>query len=103
MIGFSAQCYQLVSKIPKGKISTYKEIGLTLNTKAYRSIGRIMAKNPHLIDVPCHRVVKTDGYIGGYALGMMKKIELLQDEGLIIKNNRIVNYKNYMFYFIAKH
>jgi hypothetical protein len=34
---------------------------------------------------------------------MMKKIELLQDEGLIIKNNRIVNYKNYMFYFIAKH
>jgi len=102
-MGFRTQCYQLVSKIPKGKISTYKEIGLALNTKAYRSIGGIMAKNPNLIAVPCHRVIKSDGGVGGYALGVNKKIKLLQGEGLIIENNRISDYKNCMFSFIVKH
>ena len=61
---------------PKGKISTYKQIANRLNTKAYRAVGNAMAKNPNPIIVPCHRVIKSDGHIGGYALGIKKKIRI---------------------------
>ena len=73
-MNFNQKCYELLSKIPKGKISTYKQIANILNTKAYRAVGNAMAKNPNPIIVPCHRVIKSDGHIGGYTLGIKKKI-----------------------------
>ena len=75
-MNFNDKCYNLITQIPKGKISTYKEIAKALNTKAYRAVGNAMAKNPNLIFVPCHRVIRSDGSIGGYALGINKKINL---------------------------
>ena len=65
-MNFNQQCYKLLSQIPKGKISTYKEIAKALNTKAYRAVGNAMAKNPNPIIVPCHRVINNNGLIGGY-------------------------------------
>ena len=52
-----------------------------------------MAKNHKLISVPCHRVIRSDGSLAGYALGINKKIQLLNAEGVIIKNNQVVDYK----------
>ena len=60
-MNFNDRCLELLSKIPSGKVTTYKEIAKVLNTKAYRAVGKAMAKNKNLIDVPCHRVVKSDG------------------------------------------
>ena len=51
-------------------ITTYAEIANSLNSNAYRAVGNAMAKNPKLISVPCHRVIKSDGSLGGYALGI---------------------------------
>ena len=67
---FNQRCYELLSQIPKGKIVTYKQIANTLNTKAYRAVGNAMANNPNPITVPCHRVIKSNGLIGGYAFGV---------------------------------
>ena len=96
---FNNRCYKIVSCIPKGKISTYGEIARVLGTKAYQAVGNAMAKNPNLISVPCHRVIKSDGSIGGYALGASKKITLLKKEGIIIKNGNVSNFKNLIHQF----
>ena len=79
---FNKRCYQKLALIPKGMISTYAEIAKSLNSSAYRAVGNAMAKNPHPIDVPCHRIIKSDGTLGGYALGISKKIQLLKKEGI---------------------
>jgi methylated-DNA-[protein]-cysteine S-methyltransferase len=98
-MNFNQQCYELLSKIPKGKISTYKQIAKTLNTKAYRAVGNAMANNPNPIIVPSHRVIKSNGLIGGYVLGIKKKISILKNEGITIKKGEIVNYKKYIHLF----
>ncbi len=96
---FYEKCYKLLTQIPKGKVTSYKELANTLDTKAYRAVGTAMAKNPNPIVVPCHRVVKQDGSIGNYALGINKKIELLQQEGLEIKEGKIVFTDKNFHYF----
>ena len=96
---FNKRCYQKLALIPKGMISTYAEIAKSLNSKAYRAVGNAMAKNPHPIAVPCHRIIKSDGTLGGYALGISKKIQLLKKEGLKIKNNKVVDFESKLFRF----
>ena len=96
---FNQRCYELLSQIPKGKIVTYKQIANTLNTKAYRAVGNAMANNPNPITVPCHRVIKSNGLIGGYVFGTKKKINLLEDEGIIIKKDKIVDLKKHIHLF----
>jgi methylated-DNA-[protein]-cysteine S-methyltransferase len=75
---------ELLRQIPKGKVTTYREIAQVLDSQAYRAVGRAMAKNRDLVVVPCHRVVCSDGKVGGYANGINQKIELLEREGIPI-------------------
>ena len=86
---FSKKCYSLLKKVPEGKVTTYKSIAEKLNTKAYRAVGSAMNKNPNPIKVPCHRVINSNGKLGGYAKGIKQKIKLLKQEGIEIKNNKI--------------
>jgi methylated-DNA-[protein]-cysteine S-methyltransferase len=79
----SEDVYNILLTIPAGMVSTYGDIARALgNPLASRRIGRILNKNPNPVVVPCHRVVKSDGKIGGYALGINKKKGLLENEGL---------------------
>ncbi|WP_040725596.1 MGMT family protein [Thiomicrorhabdus sp. Kp2] len=96
---FNEQCYALLSLIPKGKVTTYKAIAEALETKAYQAVGNAMAANPNPIKVPCHRVVNSNGAIGNYAFGVDKKIELLQSEGVIIQNGKVMDFKAHFFDF----
>ena len=99
---FNKKCYEKISLIPRGMITTYSEIANSLNSNAYRAVGNAMAKNPNLISVPCHRVIRSDGSLGGYALGIDKKIQLLNTEGIIVKNNQVVDYKKKCIFFLNK-
>jgi len=75
--------YDILSRLPEGKVTTYGDIAQALGLPgASRAIGRILNKNPNPIIVPCHRVVMSDGNIGGYAFGKARKKELLKKEGL---------------------
>ena len=96
---FNKRCYQKLVLIPKGMISTYAEIAKSLDSKAYRAVGNAMANNPHPISVPCHRIIRSDGSLGGYALGINKKIDLLQKEGILIKKDKVLNYKKIIHSF----
>lgn len=93
----SQKVYDLLSKIPKGKVTTYGEIARKLKTKAYRGIGQIVGANPNAPKVPCHRVVRSDGGISGYAFGVDKKIALLKSEGITVKNGKIVEFADKFF------
>jgi len=97
---FDARCYELLKQIPKGRVTTYKLMAEALGTKAYRAVGNALAKNPELVMVPCHRVVKSDGRIGGYALGEKKKIELLESEGIRIENGRVAELAALLYRFV---
>lgn len=80
---FRNRVLEIVRKIPKGKTLTYKEVADKAgNPKAYRAVGNIMNKNRDPL-VPCHRVIRSDGKIGGYAFGKEKKKEILKKEGYI--------------------
>jgi methylated-DNA-[protein]-cysteine S-methyltransferase len=96
---FNKKCYEKLSLIPRGMITTYAEIANSLDSNAYRAVGNAMANNPKPISVPCHRVIRSDGSLGGYALGINKKIQLLNKEGIIIKNNQVIDYKNKLYRF----
>jgi len=82
--------YEIVKKIPKGKVLNYKQVAqLTGFPRAWRAVGNILNKNPDPKTIPCHRVIRSDGKIGGYKNGVKKKIALLKKEGLKIKKRRL--------------
>lgn len=99
---FNQQCYALLRLIPKGKVVTYGDIAHALNTKAYQAVGNAMGANPNPIIVPCHRVIKGNGEVGNYALGIDKKIELLRKEGIKIEDGKIIDFKTVRFKFEAE-
>ena len=78
------QVWEEIKKIPKGSVKTYKEIASILgNPNSSRAVANACAKNPLIIEIPCHRVIRSDGYLGGYSGegGIQKKSELLIEEG----------------------
>ena len=98
----SNKCYLLLQKIPEGKVTTYKALAAALGTKSSRAIGQIMKKNPKPYVWPCHRVVMSDGKLGGYVFGKDKKIELLQSEGVTVTKGKITDFKD-KFILISAH
>lgn len=96
---FKERVLKLTKKIPKGKVTTYRELARKVNTKAYRAVGQALRCNDKPIIVPCHRVVKSTGELGGYA-GIMnnkKKAKLLRKEGIKIKDNKIIDFEKVLF------
>jgi O-6-methylguanine DNA methyltransferase len=95
----SSDVYDLLLKIPAGKVSTYGDLARALgNPSASRAIGRILGENPNPIQVPCHRVVMSNGRVGGYAYGSTKKRQLLENEGVSFINGTVRNFSNIRVY-----
>ena len=92
--------YKKLLQVPSGYVTTYGELAKAINLKnGQRIVGQIMKKNPFPVIVPCHRVVKSDGNVGGYAYGTAIKKNMLTREGLKINNNKILDFKNNLFQF----
>ncbi|MFH1072799.1 MAG: MGMT family protein [Nanoarchaeota archaeon] len=96
---FNERCYALLRKVPKGKVTTYKDLAHALGTRAYRAVGQAMHTNPYAPEVPCHRVVKSDGTVGGFASGTKEKIRMLEKEGIRIRNNSIEDFDKILYSF----
>jgi methylated-DNA-[protein]-cysteine S-methyltransferase len=98
-MSFQDKILQKCKLIPKGKVSTYKEIAKAIKTKAYRAVGTALKNNKDLIIVPCHRVVNSDGKVSSYKgkKNSREKIKLLKKEGIKIKNNKIVDFEKKLF------
>tara|TARA_E500000075_G_scaffold130667_1_gene139917 strand:+ start:920 stop:1210 length:291 start_codon:yes stop_codon:yes gene_type:complete len=80
---FQKKVWKEILKIPKGQTRTYKDIALSIGSpKSYRAVANACGKNPLPVTIPCHRVIKSDGSIGGYSAkgGVKKKKILLSGE-----------------------
>ena len=92
--------YKKLLQVPSGKITTYGELSRAIGLKnGQRVIGRVMKNNPFPVIVPCHRVVKSNREIGGYAFGVDIKRNMLTKEGICIKNDKIENFEKSFFRF----
>ena len=95
---FKAHVYRLCKQISKGKVSTYKELAKALNSKAYHVIGQILHNN-YNSTIPCHRIVNSNGELGGFNKGLKAKIGLFKKGGVVVKRGKIVDFKNIRCYF----
>ena len=80
---FTDKVYAIVKRIPKGSVLTYQEVARRAGSpKAFRAVGNILNKN-YKAEIPCHRVVRGDGSVGGYNRGSARKKKLLAQEGAL--------------------
>jgi O-6-methylguanine DNA methyltransferase len=90
MTSFEEKVLEAVRRIPKGKVTTYKRIAAAIGKpNASRAVGAALRKNPQLEIIPCHRVVKSNGELGGYAAGVFAKKKILLREGVLIKKDKV--------------
>jgi len=95
---FQSLCYKALVKVPRGKVTTYSGLATIIGRpKAHRAVGTAMNKNPFAPEVPCHRVVKSNGDLGGFGGGPKLKIKRLQEEGVKVHNNKIVNFQSILY------
>jgi methylated-DNA-[protein]-cysteine S-methyltransferase len=88
-MSFNEKVWALTARIPKGRVATYGMIARKLKTRGYRAVGNALNRNPYAPEVPCHRVVGSDGSLTGFAGGMKKKAQLLAEEGVELNNGRV--------------
>mgnify|MGYP001231649432 CR=1 FL=1 len=84
---FQIKVWKYLVKIPKGKVKTYKEVAIAIKSpKSARAVANACGKNPYAPKVPCHRVIRSDGSIGGYSSsgGIKTKKKLLKKEGFYL-------------------
>lgn len=81
-----------LSEVPRGKVVTYKKLSeMVKKDKAYRLVGNVLSKNPFPIVVPCHRVIRSDCYVGEFGNGKDLKVKLLEFEGVKFEKNYFVS------------
>ncbi len=92
--------YKKLLQVPRGKITTYGELSKAVGLKnGQRVVGRIMNKNPYPVIIPCHRVINSNGQIGGYAYGPDVKTNMLNKEGIEIQNGKILDFEKRIYKF----
>ncbi|MDO8592932.1 MAG: MGMT family protein [bacterium] len=97
---FNQKVWAALRLIPRGRVATYKELAKYLGRpKAARAVGNACGRNPDAPRAPCHRVVKSDGGLGGYSGGVKKKIKLLKLEGVIIANGKVAEFEKNIYRF----
>ena len=90
--------YTLVRQIPPGRVSTYGAVAKALGNKGHaRAVGKWMNKNPDANTMPCFKIVSSDGTLGGFGLGVNDKIRRLNEDGISVKNGKIVNFEKVFF------
>lgn len=99
---FANKVYEQLKKVPKGRVTTYKILAQSVGTQAYQAIGTALRNNPFAPQVPCHRVVATDGRIGGFkgkksGKTILEKMRLLESEGITFKEQKVVDFDKKLF------
>ena len=91
---FQQEVWAALSNIPRGRVASYADVAEMVGRPgASRAVGSACGANPKLVEVPCHRVVASDGRIGQYAQGTEQKIALLEREGVEVSDNKVVHFE----------
>ena len=84
---FQLKVWKYLISIPRGTVKTYKQVAIAIKSpKSARAVANACAKNPYASKIPCHRVIRSDGGLGGYSGkgGVKKKLKLLRSEKVSI-------------------
>ena len=84
---FQLKVWKYLKKIPRGQVRTYSEVAKAINKpKSVRAVANAVGKNPYAPKIPCHRVIRSDGSLGGYSGkgGINTKRKLLKSEGILL-------------------
>jgi O-6-methylguanine DNA methyltransferase len=89
-MNFSDRVYRETQNVPRGKVSTYSAVAHRIGApRAQRAVARALSQN-HDREVPCHRIIRSDGFVGGYnGGGPTKKEALLRSEGVRVRAGRV--------------
>lgn len=98
MSTFAERIYEQLKKVPKGRVTTYGLLAKSIGSKAYRAVGMVLSKNPYAPIVPCHRVVRSDGTIGGFmgqsqGENVAKKKRMLEAEGIVFEGDKVKGFE----------
>lgn len=97
---FAEKCYAALKEVPKGKVTTYKELAHYIGSHAYRAVGTAMRNNSNpSSESPCHRVINSNGNVGEYIYSGVEKTRLLEKEGVVVKGGKVVNFKSKLYRF----
>lgn len=101
LTAFEQRVLRAVARVPRGWVTTYRALACAIGVPgASRAIGNALHKNPTLVRVPCHRVIRTDGQLGGYRGGVHQKQRLLVAEGAARQSGEVIRIRpERMFYF----
>ena len=93
---FQSSVYDALRLIPRGKVTTYRELAIAVNCGSCRAVGQALRRNPFAPDVPCHRVIQSDLSLGGFSgqrtgATVRKKEALLKEEGVEFVDGRLVD------------
>ena len=94
---FQLLCYDILCQVPKGRVTTYQFLAKAMRTRGARAVGNALNQNPFAPKVPCHRVVKSDGSLGGFATGAAKKKALLSKEGIRLEGDKLKDFEKVLF------
>ena len=95
---FAGKVYAKLQEVPAGRVTTYRELSKAVGNSSSQAVGQVLRRNPYAPEVPCHRVVKSDGSIGGFQ-GCVEgdpvdeKIRLLQEEGVEIEDGKVKEFE----------
>ncbi|MFH1107471.1 MAG: MGMT family protein [Candidatus Micrarchaeota archaeon] len=96
---FSERVLRLLKEIPRGKVTTYRLVARRLGTNGFRAVGNALHGNSRPDEFPCYKVVRSDGRIGGYALGTSEKIRRLEADGVKVRGNKIAGFESILHDF----
>lgn len=91
---FALRVYDLLRQVPRGRVVSYGEMARALGNVSPRAVGQALRRNPYAPEVPCHRVIATNGRIGGFqgrrsGLALQRKVKLLASEGVVFEKGRV--------------
>ncbi len=97
---FARKVHAAAARIPKGRVSTYALVAKAIGKpRAARAVGNALNKSPGMPLCPCHRVVKSDGTVGGFASGPAAKKKLLSREGISFRGNKVEDFEQKIYKF----
>lgn len=101
IVNFEYQVLKFVRRIPAGRVSTYRSLARAIGQpRAARAVGNALKKNPRLVTTPCHRVVRSNGAVGGYRQGTRRKAALLRAEGVSLDgHNKVIDFNRVCYQF----
>jgi O-6-methylguanine DNA methyltransferase len=99
MKNFKEKVWLACSRVPRGRVTTYAEIARAIHApRAARAVGNALNASPGMPRVPCHRVVKASGELGGFASGSAEKKKLLEREGVRVANDKITEFRKKFYH-----